>query len=189
MAPVPCISIEGNTACFLFLVKSLSEVHRCTDTHSNWHLDFSRAGGSLSLLPRHPSIFPPSFLLALTFLPCKCLRSKLCLEGSLNTVHRTRFSRTNVYIAPATRCVIFLSGEQVTLPGKLCPMLGNNRAVLGKWGYAQGADQHPTPGMLEKWKNKRAAWVLPNQQAPAETNQGPPSDAILAHSFQLADRL
>lgn len=165
-------------------------MHRCTDTHSNWHLDFSRAvGGSLSLLPKHPSIFPPSFLLALTFLPCKCLRSKLCLEGSLNTVHRTRFSRTNVYIAPATRCVIFLSGEQVTLPGKLCPMLGNNRAVLGKWGYAQGADQHPTPGMLEKWKNKRAAWVLPNQQAPAETNQGPPSDAILAHSFQLADRL
>lgn len=34
-----------------------------------------------------------------------------------------------------------------------------------------------------------AAWVLPNQQAPAVTNQGLPSDAMLAHSFQLAGRL
>lgn len=105
----------------------------------------------------HPRVFPPGsfFLLALTFLSPKCPRSKLCLKGSLNTVQ----SRINVHILLPPNVSSSRGGDQVTLPGKLGPMLGNNaRSAGGRggggWDYAQGADQHPTPGMFEKWKNK-----------------------------------
>lgn len=123
------------------------------NTHSNCHLDFSRAEGSHPpSLPTHPRAFPPGqfFLLALTFLSPKCPRSKLCLKGSLNTVQ----SRINVHSLLPPSVLSSQGGEHVILPGKLGPCSETVQRCLGRWDYAQGADQHPTPGMFAKWKNK-----------------------------------